>query len=342
MTNRASGKHSDMPETARPWMPAAALALVLAVLVAIWSPWSGDEPERSAAGVTVAGVDVGGKTRGDVLDALRATPKPAAREVTVAGPDRERVELTSTASGVRMDVAATAARVMSAGGDERVAPMMVADDRKVGAFVKQAGDDFDHRAKDADIDPRDGKLKVVAEEEGFRTDRQGLKRMVTAALTRTGGTATVTAPGETLKPERTKANLAEKIPRYIVVDRSKNELRVYDDLELHKKYEISVGKAGNDTPPGKYEVTARDVDPAWHAPNAAWAGDLAGQTIPPGDPRNPLKARWLGLEDGIGIHGTADEASIGGAASHGCIRMKVEDVKQLFRETPMKTPVYVS
>lgn len=332
-----------MTSDARQWGPAAGLALVLVVLLAIWSPWSGDDgSDRSAAGVTVSGVDVGGKGRGDVVRALRAAPAPPARSVTVTGPDDERMTMAGADAGVRIDLAATATRVMDADEDARLAPVMAADDRRVGAFVKRVGDELDHRADDADIDPRDGRLKVVEEEEGFRTDRQGLKRMLTAALTRPGGTRTLEAPGETLKPERTKANLAEKIPRYIVVDRSKNELRVYKRLKLDETYDISVGKAGNDTPPGRYEVTARDVDPPWHAPDAEWAGELAGQTIPPGDPRNPLKARWIGLEDGVGIHGTAEEEKIGSEASHGCIRMRVEDVKELFRDTPMKTPVYIS
>ena len=45
------------------------------------------------------------------------------------------------------------------------------------------------------------------------------------------------------------------------------------------------------------------MDPSWHVPNSAWAGSLAGQVIPPG-PADPLKARWIGIFDGAGIHGT--------------------------------------
>ena len=55
-------------------------------------------------------------------------------------------------------------------------------------------------------------------------------------------------------------------------------------------------------------------------------------------PDNPIKARWLGFHDSAGIHGTADEASIGGAASHGCIRMLIPDVIDLYRRVPLRTP----
>jgi lipoprotein-anchoring transpeptidase ErfK/SrfK len=76
-------------------------------------------------------------------------------------------------------------------------------------------------------------------------------------------------------------------------------------------------------------------------PEEAWAGDLAGKVIPAGDPRNPLEARWLGFHDGQGIHGTADIASLGDAASHGCIRMSVPDVERLYRRVPVHAPVIV-
>ena len=76
-------------------------------------------------------------------------------------------------------------------------------------------------------------------------------------------------------------------------------------------------------------------------PNSDWAGGLAGQTIPGGAPNNPLKARWLGVNGSVGIHGTAEEWSIGSRASHGCIRMRVRDVVDLYPRVPMGTPVLI-
>jgi lipoprotein-anchoring transpeptidase ErfK/SrfK len=83
------------------------------------------------------------------------------------------------------------------------------------------------------------------------------------------------------------------------------------------------------------------VDPPWHVPDSAWAGDLAGRTIPPDDPQNPLVARWMGFHDGQGIHGTDDITSLGSAASHGCIRMSVPAVKELYRKVKVGTPVFL-
>src|SRR5206468_3343347 len=81
------------------------------------------------------------------------------------------------------------------------------------------------------------------------------------------------------------------------------------------------------------------ITPAWHVPNSTWAGDLAGKTIAGDDPGNPIKARWLGIYDGVGIHGTSDDASIGHNASHGCIRMHIPDVEKLYDEVPVGSAV---
>jgi lipoprotein-anchoring transpeptidase ErfK/SrfK len=50
----------------------------------------------------------------------------------------------------------------------------------------------------------------------------------------------------------------------------------------------------------------------------------------------------MAIDDrGDGIHGTDEPGSIGSAASHGCIRMLVPDVIQLYSMTPVGTPAYV-
>jgi lipoprotein-anchoring transpeptidase ErfK/SrfK len=82
------------------------------------------------------------------------------------------------------------------------------------------------------------------------------------------------------------------------------------------------------------------VNPTWYVPNEEWAGELAGSVVPPG-PENPLKARWMGFYGGAGIHGTDDLASLGTAASHGCIRMSIPDVTELYEQVSVGTPVAI-
>ena len=144
-----------------------------------------------------------------------------------------------------------------------------------------------------------------------------------------------------MAPKVTYKGLLRKYGTVLTVDRDNFTLRLFKRLKLRKRYGIAVGMAGLETPPGLYAIQDKQVDPAWHVPNSAWAGSLAGQVIPGGAPNNPLKARWLGIANGVGIHGTAEDWSIGTRASHGCIRMHVSDVVDLFPRVPVGTPVLI-
>jgi lipoprotein-anchoring transpeptidase ErfK/SrfK len=142
-------------------------------------------------------------------------------------------------------------------------------------------------------------------------------------------------------PKVATRQLAARYPTVITVDRAAFQLRLWKDLRLSKSYTIAVGMAGLETPAGLYHIQDKEVNPSWHVPNSAWAGSLAGQTIPPG-PADPIKARWMGIYNGAGIHGTEELGSLGSAASHGCIRMAIPDVIALYDRTPLGTPVYIT
>jgi lipoprotein-anchoring transpeptidase ErfK/SrfK len=98
---------------------------------------------------------------------------------------------------------------------------------------------------------------------------------------------------------------------------------------------------GHATPTGRYEIVNTAVDPAWTAPDKPWAGAYRNEVVTGGSPENPLKARWLGIVDGVGIHGTDATWSLGTRASHGCIRMSVPVVKRLYERVPVGTLVMI-
>ena len=99
--------------------------------------------------------------------------------------------------------------------------------------------------------------------------------------------------------------------------------------------------AGVDTPVGRSKIQDKPINPAWHIPKSAWAGALAGSMIPGGAPNNPLKARWLGSPTGSASTARPRTWSIGTRASHGCIRMRVDDVKDLYARVPVGTSVLI-
>jgi lipoprotein-anchoring transpeptidase ErfK/SrfK len=79
-------------------------------------------------------------------------------------------------------------------------------------------------------------------------------------------------------------------------------------------------------------------DPIWTPPDSVWA---KGEKVIPAGPDNPLGTRWMGIHDTVGIHGTNNPASIGYSQSHGCIRMRIPDVEELFDMVSIGTTVTV-
>jgi hypothetical protein len=54
-----------------------------------------------------------------------------------------------------------------------------------------------------------------------------------------------------------------------------------------------------------------------------------------------MGTRRLELGDGYGIHGTDHPETIGQSVSHGCVRMRNEDIEKLYPMVPVGTPVYI-
>jgi lipoprotein-anchoring transpeptidase ErfK/SrfK len=98
---------------------------------------------------------------------------------------------------------------------------------------------------------------------------------------------------------------------------------------------------GHATPRGRFSITNKAVNPDWTAPDELWAGAYRNEVVEGGAPENPLKARWLGIVDGVGIHGTDADWSIGTRASHGCIRMRIPDVIDLYPRVPVGSTVLI-
>jgi lipoprotein-anchoring transpeptidase ErfK/SrfK len=194
---------------------------------------------------------------------------------------------------------------------------------------------------DAKVDFSPDAISIRPSQIGQTVDAQLLRANVTRALTTEVADRTVTAPIEDVKPKVSEDQLAKRYPVVVTIDRGNFKLNLFKKLEHVKTYPIAVGQVGLETPAGLYQIQNKAVNPAWHVPNSDWAGSLAGTVIPGGAPNNPIRARWLGVYDGVGVHGTDARGSIGTNASHGCIRMLIEDVEKLYDEVPVGTPIYI-
>lgn len=109
--------------------------------------------------------------------------------------------------------------------------------------------------------------------------------------------------------------------RRIVVSVPERKLAVLEGEHVLREFEIAVGATESPSPTGEFRVVNRLENPTYYKP---------GVVMPPGE-FNPLGPRWIGLsKKSFGIHGTNEPESIGQAASHGCIRMRNDEVKELF------------
>ncbi|HEX3108704.1 MAG TPA: L,D-transpeptidase [Thermoanaerobaculia bacterium] len=98
-----------------------------------------------------------------------------------------------------------------------------------------------------------------------------------------------------------------------------------------KTYPVSVGTKKFPTPSGTFRINHIVWNPAWvPPPDAKWA--KGKEATKPGDKKNPMKVvKIFFSEPDYYIHGTGDEDALGGAASHGCIRMSQADAFALGR-----------
>ena len=93
-------------------------------------------------------------------------------------------------------------------------------------------------------------------------------------------------------------------------------------------YDIADGKEPYPTPRGSFKIRKLTWNPSWRPPDSEWAKNK--KATGPGDPKNPMKVvKIFFKEPDYYIHGTADVGSMGSAESHGCLRMRPEDVMKV-------------
>jgi lipoprotein-anchoring transpeptidase ErfK/SrfK len=109
--------------------------------------------------------------------------------------------------------------------------------------------------------------------------------------------------------------------RQIIISIAHRKLALLEDGKVLKTYPIAVGARHTPSPDGDFVIVNHAKDPTYRH------GD---KEIAPGND-NPLGSRWMGLSlKGYGIHGTNVQSSVGKAVSHGCFRMRKQDVEELY------------
>jgi lipoprotein-anchoring transpeptidase ErfK/SrfK len=336
---------------------ALALAMLILGTVGVYA-YDKTRDDVIAEGVSAGGVDLSGLSPAEARQKLeRQLAEPLQQPVFVRYGD-ERYKLTPDDAKVTVDVDAMVdqaleesrsgnlfsrtTRALTGGSVDATVPVAIDySGRAVAQLAAEIKEDVDQPARDATIDFVAGGISQVKSQEGRAVDKEALKERIAKELLEPTSDHRVRVPIDKTEPDVTTRDLAEKYPTVIAINRGGYSLTLYKDLEQVKSYRIAVGQAGLETPAGRYNIQNKQVNPYWHVPESDWAGSLAGQVIPPG-PENPLKSRWMGIYNGAGIHGTSDIASLGTSASHGCIRMAVPDVEDLFERVDVGDPVFIA
>jgi len=337
----------------------AVVTVVVVLLFGVAAAYAYDSTQdgKIADGVTIGGVDVGGMDEAEAKRAVRRRLLAPLRHSLRVAYDGESWVL----PGKRLKLHADLDRAVKDAVDESregglpgrlvryvtggsleqsVSAEVTYSQPAITRFVREVAAAVDREPRDASVEASGATLVVVPAEHGRKLRDNLLTRELNAAVLNANADHKIAARTHSVAPEVTGDEVASEYPSYLTLDRASYTLRLWKDLKLAETYTVAVGQVGLETPEGLYHIQDKQVDPTWNVPESDWAGSLAGQSIPPG-PSNPLKARWMGIYEGAGIHGTEETSSLGSAVSHGCVRMAVPDVEGLYDQVEVGTPIYI-
>ncbi|GEM_PF-811014 len=242
--------------------------------------------------------------------------------------DNDSLESSSSSSPVRVDAALTESLAVTTARTESTPPQsssLPISETNPGASSRTA------------FAPSTGDVSREAASRGSNFQQSSPPQEVSRA---SGDRPNISSnPSSTATSENAPASAAA-IPtadREIVVDLSDREVSLYRNNQLQYLFPIAIGRVGWETPVGQFEIIEKQANPVWQNP-------ITDEIVEPG-PNNPLGVRWIGFwTDGknqLGFHGTNQNELIGQAVSHGCIRMRNEDIERLYAEAAMGTPIRI-
>jgi len=340
------------------WLSLGALLFAGAATLVVGAAFAYAHSRRDviAHGIRVGTVDLGGLSAAAARSKLEQAYRPLTRPLVLRY-RHGRLVVTARQAQVSVAVGAVVTRALErsrrswfvprawrelTGGrvDVNLQPDITYSHSRVEHAVKELRGRLDHPARNAVLVASFDRLRIVRGHGGVAVAAGLLRRQIAKTLVTRQARRELDVPLRSLRPRVSVAALRRRYPSFITIDRAAFRLRVYRRLRLVRSYPIAVGQLGLQTPAGLYHVQNKVVNPSWQVPFSSWTGSLAGQLIPPG-PDDPLKARWLGIFNGAGIHGTDETWSIGHAVSHGCVRMTIPDVIDLYGRVSVGTPVYI-
>ncbi|MHB8896096.1 MAG: L,D-transpeptidase family protein, partial [Candidatus Geothermincolia bacterium] len=302
-------------------------------------------------GAKVAGVNVSGLNQADAFKKCQAELAQVEQKPIVLTLEGEQYGITPRELGLRLDYS----KMVDSAYTQAWAPnifermfrsftnrpakvngllIIENDPALVDQFVKNVTAAVNQPPRNAYVDVTSGKPVVVKARNGYQVAEEVINAEVGQALNSKDRTVPIVA-------KTTPAALTDDIfKKLIVINLAEHALTLYDRETPLASFGIACGMAAWPTPIGQWQIVGKQMNPTWYNPHSSWSNTMP-ETIGPGY-SNPLGLRAMPLNaSGVLIHGTSNDGSIGTSASHGCIRMHMPDVIQLFDMVEVGTPVYI-
>jgi lipoprotein-anchoring transpeptidase ErfK/SrfK len=301
--------------------------------------------------VSIVGVDVSGLSKTEALEKCKTGLAEVANRPLTLKVDEDSYQAGPQEIGLKLEYQTMmneayreawsvnvfermARRFINRPKNINVSLMAATDEARVNDFLNRALGSINRLPQDAYVDVTNGTAVIVPAKDGRQADSNQLLADTKDALGTPERTVNVNV---TRNPAAINDSVFGKL---IIINLSAHTLSLYERDKLIAQFPVACGSPTFPTPIGHWKIILKEVNPAWRNPGSAWAKSMPPY-IPPG-PGNPLGTRALTTNaNGVLIHGTPSPGSVGRSVSHGCIRMYMKDVEQLFPMVEVDTPIYV-
>jgi len=301
--------------------------------------------------VSIVGVDVSGLSKTEALEKCKTGLAEVANRPLTLKVDEDNYQAGPQEIGLKLEYQTMineayreawnvnvfermARRFINRPKNINVSLMAATDEARVNDFINRALGSINRPPQDAYVDVTNGTAVVVPSKDGRQADSDQLLADTTEAL---GTPERIVNVNVTRTPAAINDSVFGKL---IIINLSAHTLSLYERDKLLAQFPVACGSPAYPTPIGQWKVILKERNPSWRNPGSAWAKSMP-RIIPPG-PGNPLGTRALTTNaSGVLIHGTPSPGSIGRSVSHGCVRMFMKDVEQLFEIVEVDTPIYV-
>ncbi len=354
----ANGRHIASKKRRRSYRWLIVLGIVVVILALIaggtaYAAYRYDQGNlhRIMPGVRVMGIDVGGMTKEEATRAVREeVDAELAKKLTIQAANEEW-ETSSAELNTKADVGIAVDKALAVQDQyswtsrvyHRLFDSPVVADFDVGFRLdKSVIDSFVGKVGGAVGEaPVNGGLRLEGSRLVYVKSKPGRELVQAAALVKVREALRDDSRMVKLPVKKVAPETAGDDQQTIVIRLGQNKLYLYRGKKIVKTYPVATGAPGFPTPAGSFQIVEMRKNPTWVNPDPNGWGSTMPAEIPPG-PGNPLGTRAMNLNaPGIRIHGTYDLASLGTAASHGCIRMSIKDVEELFEIVSVGTPVLI-